>query len=385
MFFISSLGAGGAERTVVNLSAFLAHRGHDVSVVTLLPATADFYTLDTGIRRLSLNRQPSNRGLRKITGVWSFITDLRAMIRVNQPDVVVGMMVHSAVAAIIAVRGLPCKVIAAERNNPRLQNIFWLWNILRKLSYNRADAVVAQTQHIQTCLESDVIGLKKSGKVTVIPNAVEWPMRNYPPWNDFDAIADPDRKTILAAGRLHHQKGFDLLIDAFAKLAGHHPDWDMVIIGAAPEPAYRLFLGSKIKKLNLPSRIKLPGRVGNISEWFQRADVFVLSSRYEGFPNTLLEAMAAGRACVSFDCKSGPNEIIRDGIDGLLTPAEDIAGLAEKLELLMNDEALRVKLSARAIETRERFAPSGIYKKWETLFKTRIFRRTAQDGWGKEF
>ncbi len=124
----------------------------------------------------------------------------------------------------------------------------------------------------------------------------------------------------------------------------------------------------------------LPGRAGNIAEWFARADIFALSSRYEGFPNVLLEAMAAGCACISFDCDTGPREIIRDEVDGLLAPPENVDAMAAGLERLMRDEELRKTLAARAVEARDRFAPDRILAQWEALFKIPITSRPRNAG-----
>src|SRR5699024_2974076 len=113
---------------------------------------------------------------------------------------------------------------------------------------------------------------------------------------------------LLAVGRLHPVKGFDVLIEAFRLLARYFPLWDLVIVGDGPE---RQALQQQIDAANLQDRIQLVGRVGTISAWYEQSDLYVLSSRTEGLSNTLLEAMASGLAPVAFDCETGPREIIR--------------------------------------------------------------------------
>src|SRR5699024_4469850 len=144
------------------------------------------------------------------------------------------------------------------------------------------------------------------------------------------------RRRLLAVGRLHPVKGFDQLIEAFDSIAHFFPDWDLVILGEGPE---RTALEEQIHRTGLGERITLPGRVGNIGQWYDASDIYVLSSRTESLSNTLLEAMASGLAVVACDCETGPREIIRDTIDGaLVQPAGDPEALAAYLSDLMAHE-----------------------------------------------
>jgi glycosyltransferase involved in cell wall biosynthesis len=157
---------------------------------------------------------------------------------------------------------------------------------------------------------------------------------------------------------LDEGKQFDRLIEAFSRLAIRHADWDLVILG---EGAERENLEGVIELLDLNSRVRMPGRCGNVGDWYERADLYVMSSRFEGFPNTLAEAMAYGCAAVSYDCDTGPRDIIRNEVDGLLVrPVGDVSALAEALDKMMGNEALRKDMGIRAIEVRERFSPERI-------------------------
>ena len=148
-------------------------------------------------------------------------------------------------------------------------------------------------------------------------------------------------------GRLAPQKGFDLLIDAFSRVAGRHPQWSLQILGEGPDrPALERLIDVK----GLAGRVVLAGWEPDPSAVLQQGDLFVLSSRFEGFPNALLEAMACGLPSVSFNCQSGPAEIIRDQIDGILVPPEDVPGLADAIDRALTDEALRRRLAARRCE-----------------------------------
>jgi glycosyltransferase involved in cell wall biosynthesis len=176
------------------------------------------------------------------------------------------------------------------------------------------------------------------------------------------------RKQLMAMGRLSHEKGFDLLLQAFARLAPHHPDWDLTIWG---EGALKEQLMQQRDDLALTDRVSIPGPTRSPREQLAASDIFVLSSRHEGFPNALCEAMASGLPAVSFDCKFGPGSIIRDNVDGLLVPTGDVDALVTALDRLMSDEALRDRLGAEAVSIVDRYSLANVAAQWEALLKRR--------------
>src|SRR5690348_5094871 len=171
---------------------------------------------------------------------------------------------------------------------------------------------------------------------------------------------------MVAMGRVVPQKGFDLLLEAYGRVAPKHPDWSMTILGQGP---LRDELVTRSQAMNLAERVHFPGEVSDPFTVLRSADLFVLSSSYEGFPNPLCEAMACGLAVISFDCPAGPAEIIRHGLDGILVPPEDVAALASALDRLMNDANERRRLSARAPEVLSRFNLDKVLLLWEQVFK----------------
>jgi glycosyltransferase involved in cell wall biosynthesis len=168
-------------------------------------------------------------------------------------------------------------------------------------------------------------------------------------------------------GRLVRQKGFDLLVEAFARVASMHPDWRVVILG---EGAERANLTASIHAAGLVDRVSLAGFASAPERAMRQADLFVLPSRFEGFPNSLLEAMAEGMPCISFDCPTGPKELIEHDVSGWLVPAEDVAALAKGLDMLMGSAELRIRLGAQARGVQQSYSLAAILDKWNRLLES---------------
>nr|WP_068893291.1 glycosyltransferase [Pedobacter panaciterrae] len=175
------------------------------------------------------------------------------------------------------------------------------------------------------------------------------------------------RKFILSVGRLDHQKGFDLLIKAFEKLQMR--DVDLLISGEGVE---RKNLESQITDLNLNGRVKLIGYQKNLQDYYRQAEMFVLSSRNEGYPNVLVEAMSLGCACVATDCEFGPSDIIENEKNGLLVKANSIKYLSEAINRTMSDPVLKIKMSANAQLINQTNSLENTFAKWEKLILNHI-------------
>lgn len=369
MIVIHSLRGGGAERVAVDLSAYWQRLGYRVSLVTQMPSNTDIYTVPEGVgRHVMGTARDSGGGLQGAIANWRRVRRLRKLIKKLKPDCVLGMMTTASVLAVMAAKGLGCRVIVSEHTHPPIQKLPESWQKMRRWAYPRAHAVVALTQGTARWLRDHVPG----SRVVVIPNAVRWPLQEQEP-----VVPVPDkgeRLRLLAVGRLHPVKGFDLLIQAFAMVASYFPDWDLVIAGEGEE---RAALQKQIETAALQKRVQLVGRVGNIKDWYEQSDMYVLSSRSEGLSNTLLEAMASGLAVVAMDCDTGPREIIRDNIDGILVnPPEDADALAAHLSDLMARPLKRAALARRAVDVRDRFSVPIVMAQWERLLP-RVGRSTT--------
>jgi glycosyltransferase involved in cell wall biosynthesis len=197
--------------------------------------------------------------------------------------------------------------------------------------------------------------LRGRGRVEVVPNTV----RPLP-----GPKADPAARTIFAAGRLVDQKGFDLLLEAFAPVAAAHPDWRLRICGHGPRHGA---LAARVARLGLEHAVSLEPPTTDIGADMAAASVFALSSRFEGFPLVLLEAMSKGMAVAAFDCPTGPADIVEHRRNGLLVPRRDVAALSAALLELVEDEELRRRCGRAAAVTAQRWAMPAIGPRWDAL------------------
>lgn len=350
---ISGLGAGGSERVITTMADHWARVGRPTTLITLSDATADHYALDPRVRRVALAVAREAEGIRdRIFGNIGRARALRRALLASDATVVVSFGDRMNVLTLLATRRTPLAVVVAERNDPRHHPMGRAWGILRRLTYRLAASLVVQTEGLRPW----AAGVCDRRRVDVIPNPILDP--------PSPAVAHPRIPRVLAAGRLAHQKGFDDLISAFALSVPEHPGWDLVIAGEGPE---RPALERRIAELELTGRVLLPGVVKDLGERMDGASVFVLSSRYEGFPNVLLEAMAHGLPVISTDCPSGPADIITDREDGLIVPVGAVPAMAAALHALMGDEEQRRRLGERATGVRERYSLERVMPRWERI------------------
>lgn len=365
LFFVSSMQEGGAERVAALLCNHWAECGHAVTLVPTFSGRGEcLYPLDDRVRLEFLGDRVATT--RKTP--WSMarrLLAMRAIVREFQADVVVSFLTHVNVAAIIATRGLNVPVVAGERIFPPAMPLGLVLSQFRRWTYPLASCVVMQTHQGCEWLEQEI----PKAKGAVISNPCMYPLPKAEPVLEPQDWHKPERRMLLAVGRLEKQKGFDILIRAFASLAEQFPVWDLVILGEGKE---RRILEEKRDALGLSARAHFPGRAGNVGDWYARADLFVLSSRFEGFPNTLLEAMAYGLPTVSFDCATGPADLIRDGVDGYLVPPEQgTEGLYRSMAVLMSDDAKREEMGSAATSVRDRFSPERVMTAWDEILGLR--------------
>ncbi len=363
-------GMGGTIRTVHNLAAHLA-ASYEVEIISIIRRRErPFFEFPAGVtvttlRDLRPGAGSSRRGLvrflERCPSVLMHPADSRAdhFTLLTDVDLVRGL--RGRAGALIATRpGL--NLIAADLGAPGFVTIGQEHlhlnahprALLRamKRSYPKLDALVALTEADARDYER-LLG-EASPRIEHIPNAAR---------DLGGARPDLDAHVVLGAGRLNRQKGFDLLVRAFARLAPSHPDWRLRICGQGQEreELERLVAGHGLRGV-----AELPGP-RDLAEEIAKASVFVLSSRFEGFPLVLLEAMSVGMAVVSFDCPTGPRDLVQDGRSGLLVAANDVEALAAAIARMMDDEELRRRCAAAAPESVRAYSAEAVGRRWEEL------------------
>ena len=313
----------------------------------------DFYALDPRVRRIGFGLLGARAGIEKLGANLRIVRRLRTELRSERPDVLVSFITQANVLALLAAVGLNTPVVISERIDARIHRDPLPWHVLRRLLYPRAACLVVQTKALRPWA-SALVGAQR---VTTIPN----PVVQVEGGPVAERSPQPPAFSIVAMGRLVRHKGFDLLLEAFAIVAPQFPGASLTIYGEGPE---RHTLQAQARSLGLLDRVSFPGRVQNAAEALAAASLFVLSSRYEGFPNVLTEAMSLARPVVAYDCPSGPAEIIRHELDGLLVPAEDIRALAAAMTRVLSDPELRQRIAMRAAEVSERFSQQRVLAQW---------------------
>ncbi|WP_165985265.1 glycosyltransferase family 4 protein [Streptomyces sp. YIM 98790] len=387
---LHAYGVGGTIRTVFTQANALAAAGHEIEVVSVVRARArPRFALDPRVRLTPLTdlraepapvplgplaRRRLPRGARAAARPMRYVPRGEAGLR----------QYHRGVEQRVTgyLRGLRDGILVTTRPGLNLLSArFATGGVVRVAQEHRnlaghpGDTRAAIIRHYPACDAvvvltgqdlADYRAMLPRARVEHIPNAVH-SLRLTP--------ADGSARVVVAAGRLRRQKGFDLLIPAFARAAARHPDWELRIFGAGEdEPVLRALTA----RHGMAGRIRLPGTSHRLDEELSRASVYVLSSRYEGLPMVLLEAMAHALPVVSFDCPTGPAEVLTHGLDGLLAEPENPAALGDALAALMADEDLRADMGDAALTTARAYSPQAVAGRWTALFEDLLADRARR-------
>lgn len=358
--------SGGMERVLANKANYLAARGYDITVVTTdqrgLPP---FFPLDGRIRcvDLGVNYEVNNGKsfLNKLVHFpfkqWRHRRRLSRVLREIRPDVTVSMFCNDA-TFLPSIKDGSRKVL--EIHFSRFKRLQYdrkgLWR-LADVWRNRNEAdVVARFDRFVVLTHEDSRYWGNQPHIAVIPNAQTF---------TSDAPAPLEAKTVVAVGRLTYQKGFDLLLQAWAEVCRRVSGWQLAIVG---DGELRSALSAQAESLGLAGCVTFVPATKDVVAVYRDASVLAMSSRYEGFGMVLLEAQTVGLPVVSFACKCGPSEIVNDGVDGYLVAPGDVDAMADRLVRLMQDSALRRRMGARAFANAARFSTDAVMKQWMALF-----------------
>ena len=361
ILLMHAYGLGGTIRTTFNVAGHLA-KSREVEILSVVHRRErPFFPFPPGVTVTALDDQRGRPGglLRRLPSVLvhpddhvyaqcSLKTDIalaKAFRRIRSGVLVTTRAGFNELAAQLAAPGV---VTVGQEHMNFHSHLPGLAKAMRR-HYRRLDGLTTLNEDDRRDYEALL------DRVVRIPNAL-------PPLGG--GTADPGAKVVVAAGRLTRQKGFDLLVRAWERVAGEQPEWQLRIYGGGPE---RAALQQQILDAGLYGRVLLMGATRHLGEALAEGSLFVLSSRFEGFGMVIVEAMSKGLPVVSFDCPRGPSEIVGDGLDGVLVPPEDVDALAGALLGLMRDPARRERYAAAALEAARAYEVDVVGRGWDAL------------------
>lgn len=368
---------GGVEKVFIDKANYLAEKcGYNVYIITYEQGKHPIiFPLSPKVKHIDLNilfykEYECNIVKRLIIHYYmenKFITEIKRLIQSVHADVMIGASCeYSTMKALSKVKG---KVVTIIENhsarmsiekpisqNPLKNIIFQLKNKKIYRYINNVNAFITLSQEEAKSWSTVVTS------TSVIPNMLS---------PEYEGITHQKKetKTVISVGRLVEQKGYDLLLRAWEKVHSTHPDWKLEIYGEGKEKTKLLQLRDK---LGLCENVSFLQPTTQIIEKYKSADIYVMSSRFEGFGLVLIEAMACELPCISFNCPNGPSEIIVNNETGYLVENNNINELSDKIIDLIEYPEIRQRMGKKGQKNIQKYQQESIMKKWDTLFKTLI-------------
>lgn len=348
-FIIHALSAGGAERVMVNIANHFCKKHYEIKIITF--NEGDDYELNNKVQRIKLHHgKVKNHKIRAFQNLFGFYKS-----KSNRPDVAVSFITHQNLISTLIAKFYNIPIICSEHSNYlSSQSPNWLTKFTRNHIYPRVNYLTVLTKY-------DYNYYKRTFKnVVVMPNPNSFP------------IAAKDNtlrlKTILAVGAMNRykDKGFDSLLKIAAPVLKSNPLWSIKFIGSGQEGID--FLKKLATELKISEQVIFMGFQNEVDRIMRNSSIFVLSSKYEGLPMALMEALSQGMACVAYDCITGPSEMIRNNYNGFLVEDQNKEEMELKIQKLVLSDDLRIIFGENAIDSLDNFSIENIAKKWEELF-----------------
>lgn len=351
VFFIDSLSnSGGTERVTTVLANYLCNNNYDISILTLNNTGKSFFTLDNKIKVEHLHEKKSNKYTRYLQNILL----IKKFYKVYQPDYWIDVCSALSLMSIPALSRTKVKIITWEHFNANVE-----WNkitspLARILASKISYKIVTLTETDKEIFEQRF----KAKNVLCIPNPITINGKLTP--------CQSNNKRVLAIGRFEKQKGFDMLLEIWAKCKCKDNGWTLKIIGDGKEKQKLIQL---IQSLKLSESVTLAPPTKNIIPEYQNAEIYAMSSRFEGLPLVLIEASTCGLPIISFDCETGPRDIIKNNENGILIKTFDLEEFSLKLDFLTKSPEVRKNLSNKAIEYSKRYNIENISLLWNEILK----------------
>ncbi|MEQ1070050.1 glycosyltransferase family 4 protein [Acinetobacter sp. ACNIH3] len=353
-FLIGDISHSGGTERVTTLIANQLVLNHCVHVLSLSNGATPFFAQYPTI----INNRLFDEKVSMRKHYVAVIKKLRNYLLYHKIDTLVVVDSISCVFTVPACTGLRINHICWEHFNLKVNLGSWFRDLGRWMAAKWCNKIVTLTERDKSFWDKR-FDLEHTNKVVAIANPSPFEVQQNIPSLDY--------KTILCVGRLTYQKGFDLLITAWARVAQQVPDWKIVIVGSGEDEQ---MLKQMAKSLGVDDSIIFAGQQKNMSTFYRQASFFCMSSRFEGLPMVLLEAQSYGLPIVAFDCDTGPAEIVQHNINGLLVESGNINGLTNSLLELINLSNIQYeKTSSNAVENSVRYSVNPILKQWLSIIK----------------
>nr|WP_297705410.1 glycosyltransferase [uncultured Butyrivibrio sp.] len=360
IFHLNSMGRGGAEHVVSILSQKLSEAGNDVIVATQWYSENE-YKLADRVKRLDLALTDEEEKKGRVSKAFTRLFKLRNCFKNEKPDLVISFCSKANFRSAFSLIGTKTPLIVSVRNNPveDYKGHFLATKIMEK----KACGCVFQTPDAMSFFSKP---FQDKSRIIFNPIAQEY-------LDPQTKRHNAESRRILNVGRISRQKNQLLLLKAFKRIADKYPEYRLTIFGDVQEKDVYEEMTGFVKNNNLEGRVEFPGSIDDIKSELEETTLFVLSSDFEGMPNSLIEAMAMGVPCISTDCPCGGSRMLIDNEkNGLLVPIKDEEALFKAMDRVLGNPELSESFGEQAVKVLDKVNPDKICKEWEDFIREKI-------------